>query len=108
MINTIRAEVITIGDEILFGQITDTNTQWISTELTNIGVRTIRKTSVGDEAGVILDALREATQRADVVLITGGLRDGLYFAARRAVRDEEPDDAPDAAEAERTVRVARD
>ncbi|MEZ0611340.1 competence/damage-inducible protein A [Fibrella sp. WM1] len=69
----IRAEVITIGDEILFGQITDTNTQWISTELTNIGIRTIRKTSVGDQADVILDALREATTRADVVVITGGL-----------------------------------
>ncbi|CCH00032.1 competence/damage-inducible protein CinA [Fibrella aestuarina BUZ 2] len=70
---TIRAEVITIGDEILFGQITDTNTQWISTELTNIGIRTVRKTSVGDQADVILDALREATTRADVVVITGGL-----------------------------------
>lgn len=73
MPQTIRAEVVTIGDEILFGQITDTNTQWISTELTNIGIRVIRKTSVGDQADVILDALREATTRADVVVITGGL-----------------------------------
>lgn len=73
MINTIRAEVITIGDEILFGQIVDTNTQWISTELTNIGIRTTRKTSVGDDAGAILDALREATQRVDVLIVTGGL-----------------------------------
>ena len=73
MPQTVRAEVITIGDEILFGQIIDTNTQWISTELTTLGIRTIRKTSVGDEADVILDALREATSRADVVVITGGL-----------------------------------
>ncbi len=73
MPTTVRAEVITIGDEILFGQIIDTNTQWISTELTTLGIRTIRKTSVGDEADVILDALREATSRADVVIITGGL-----------------------------------
>ena len=73
MPTTIRAEVITIGDEILFGQIIDTNTQWISTELTNIGIRTVRKTSVGDEADVILTAFTEAAARADVVLITGGL-----------------------------------
>jgi nicotinamide-nucleotide amidase len=73
MINTIRAEVITIGDEILFGQITDTNTQWISTELTNIGIRTIRKSSVGDQPDAILQILHEAHQRADVIIITGGL-----------------------------------
>ncbi len=73
MLNTIRAEVVTIGDEILFGQITDTNTQWISTELTSIGIRVIRKTSVGDQAEAILDALHEAYQRADVIILTGGL-----------------------------------
>ncbi len=73
MTNTIRAEVITIGDEILFGQITDTNTQWISTELTNIGIRTVRKSSVGDQADAILQILNEAHQRAEVIIITGGL-----------------------------------
>ncbi|QRQ99992.1 competence/damage-inducible protein A [Dyadobacter sandarakinus] len=70
---TIRAEVLTIGDEILFGQITDTNTQWIGTQLTDIGIRPIRKTSVGDNRQHILDALQEASQRVDVVIITGGL-----------------------------------
>ncbi|HEV7349601.1 competence/damage-inducible protein A [Telluribacter sp.] len=69
----IRAEIITIGDEILFGQISDTNTQWIGAELTSIGIRPIRKTSVGDNAEDILSALQEASQRADLVLITGGL-----------------------------------
>jgi nicotinamide-nucleotide amidase len=73
MINTIRAEVITIGDEILFGQITDTNTQWIGTELTNIGIRITRKSSVGDQADAILQMMNEAHQRADVIIITGGL-----------------------------------
>ncbi|GAB3990623.1 competence/damage-inducible protein A [Spirosoma daeguense] len=73
MTNMIRAEVITIGDEILFGQITDTNTQWIGTELTNIGIRPIRKSSVGDQVNAILDVLHEAHQRADVIIITGGL-----------------------------------
>ncbi len=73
MTNIIRAEVITIGDEILFGQITDTNTQWISTELTNIGIRTVRKSSVGDQADAILQILHEAHERADVIILTGGL-----------------------------------
>lgn len=69
----IRAEVITIGDEILYGQITDTNSQFISTELDKIGVKIVRQSSVGDEREVILSALREAEQRADLVLMTGGL-----------------------------------
>ncbi|GAB3276288.1 competence/damage-inducible protein A [Larkinella harenae] len=69
----ILAEVITIGDEILFGQITDTNTQWICAELTKIGIRTVRKSSVGDQREAILEILAEATQRADLVILTGGL-----------------------------------
>ena len=69
----IRAEIITIGDEILFGQITDTNTQWIGAELTNIGIRPVRKTSVGDIQEDIISALTEASQRADVIIVTGGL-----------------------------------
>lgn len=69
----IRAEIITIGDEILYGQITDTNTQWISAELDKIGIKTVRKSSVGDTEEAILSILKEATTRADVVLITGGL-----------------------------------
>ncbi|GAB2562077.1 competence/damage-inducible protein A [Spirosoma areae] len=73
MTTTIRAEVITIGDEILFGQIIDTNTAWIGTELTNIGIRVVRKTSVGDQVDAILQSLHEAHQRADIIIITGGL-----------------------------------
>jgi nicotinamide-nucleotide amidase len=69
----VRAEIITIGDEILFGQIIDTNTQWIGTELTGIGVRTIRKTSVGDIKDDILSAFSESGKRADIVIVTGGL-----------------------------------
>lgn len=69
----ILAEVITIGDEILIGQITDTNTQWMSTELDKIGIKTVRKSSVGDQADKILSILEEAESRADVILITGGL-----------------------------------
>lgn len=69
----IKAEIITIGDEILYGQITDTNTQWISAELDKIGIKTIRKTSVGDQRDEILAALHEADGRADLVMVTGGL-----------------------------------
>ncbi len=70
---TIFAEIVTIGDEILYGQITDTNSQWISAELDLIGIKTIRKTSVGDQTDEIVQALQEALSRADIVLITGGL-----------------------------------
>lgn len=70
---SILAEVVTIGDEILYGQITDTNTQWMSAELSKIGIRTVRKSSVGDTEDQILQILKEAESRADVILITGGL-----------------------------------
>ena len=69
----IKAEIITIGDEILYGQITDTNTQWISAELDKIGIRTIRKYSVGDSEEAILSIFEESSKRADLVIVTGGL-----------------------------------
>lgn len=69
----VRAEIITIGDEILYGQILDTNTQWISLELDKLGIKTIRKSSVGDQAYEITQILQEASSRADIVFITGGL-----------------------------------
>lgn len=71
--NTIRAELLTIGDEILYGQIVDTNSQWMSVELSNAGIKVIRKTTVGDQENEILTAFAEAEKRADVILITGGL-----------------------------------
>lgn len=69
----VRAEIITIGDEILYGQILDTNTQWISFELDKLGIKTIRKSSVGDSVEEITTILNESKSRADVVFITGGL-----------------------------------
>ena len=68
-----KAEIITIGDEILYGQILDSNSQWISAELDNIGVKVLRKTTIGDVESDIMQAFQEAEKRADVVLITGGL-----------------------------------
>jgi nicotinamide-nucleotide amidase len=70
---TITAELLTIGDEILYGQIVDTNTQWMGAELSNVGIKVIRKTSVGDVEAEILTAFSEAEKRADIILITGGL-----------------------------------
>jgi nicotinamide-nucleotide amidase len=69
----ISAELLTIGDEILYGQIVDTNSQWMSAELSNAGIRVVRKTSVGDAENEILTAFAEAEKRADIILITGGL-----------------------------------
>ncbi|MDN5199867.1 competence/damage-inducible protein A [Fulvivirgaceae bacterium BMA10] len=71
--NDVLAELITIGDEILYGQIVDTNTQWMSEKLDEIGIKTIRKTTVGDNEDQIMQAFREAESRANIVLITGGL-----------------------------------
>ncbi|MEM1137910.1 MAG: competence/damage-inducible protein A [Bacteroidota bacterium] len=69
----IYAEIITIGDEILYGQITDTNSQWIGKELSKIGIKIIRKTSVGDYKEEIVSALNQALERATIILMTGGL-----------------------------------
>jgi nicotinamide-nucleotide amidase len=67
------AEIITIGDEILIGQIIDTNSAWMATHLNAAGVRVKQISSVSDDKQHILNALAEAHQRADVILITGGL-----------------------------------
>jgi len=67
------AEIITIGDEILIGQIIDSNSAWISEQLNLIGVNVRQKTSVGDNKQHIINALDEASKRAELVFITGGL-----------------------------------
>jgi len=68
-----KAEIITIGDELLIGQTIDTNSAWIGAELSRAGFDIIRKTSIQDNRINILEALESSTGRADVVLITGGL-----------------------------------
>lgn len=69
----IKAEILTIGDELLYGQITDTNAQWMSAALSDAGIRVIRKTTVGDQEDEILTVFKEAERRVDIVLISGGL-----------------------------------
>lgn len=68
-----KIEIITIGDEILIGQIIDTNSTWMATELTKTGFEVVAITSVGDLAGDITKAIDMALGRADVVMMTGGI-----------------------------------
>ncbi len=68
-----QAEIITIGDEILIGQIVDTNSAFLGKALNKIGVSVYQITSVQDDRTHILKALSEAEQNADIVIITGGL-----------------------------------
>jgi nicotinamide-nucleotide amidase len=69
----VRAEVVSVGTELLLGQIEDTNARWMSERLASIGVDVLRRQTVGDNLDRIVEALGEATGRADVVLVTGGL-----------------------------------
>lgn len=66
-------EIITIGDEILIGQIVDTNSAWMGEQLNLVGIKVHQITSVSDNAEHIIKALDEAKQRVDIILITGGL-----------------------------------
>ncbi|WP_152287892.1 competence/damage-inducible protein A [Flavicella marina] len=68
-----KVEIITIGDEILIGQIVDTNSQWMGKELNKIGLSVHQITSIQDDEKQILQALKNAEENADVVLVTGGL-----------------------------------
>ncbi|MGL4331699.1 MAG: CinA family nicotinamide mononucleotide deamidase-related protein, partial [Bacteroidales bacterium] len=68
-----KAEVITIGDELLIGQVIDTNSAWIGKELNKTGIELFRITSVGDDKEDMLRILHEAGERSDIILITGGI-----------------------------------
>lgn len=68
-----KAEIITIGDEILIGQITDTNSSWLGQELGKAGIAVVHRTSVSDDAVAIQLALDAASERAELILLTGGL-----------------------------------
>lgn len=68
-----NAEIIGIGTEILLGQIANSNAQWISQRLAEIGVDVLRHQAVGDNEGRIAEAFRESLARSDVVIATGGL-----------------------------------
>ncbi|MBN4051974.1 competence/damage-inducible protein A [Cytophagaceae bacterium AH-315-L13] len=67
------AEIITIGDEILIGQVIDTNSAWIAQKLNAIGINLVQISSISDKNKDIIVALDHAKERADIVIITGGL-----------------------------------
>ena len=69
----VLAEIITVGDELLIGQVIDSNSAWMGQKLNQNGIAVNRITSVSDRAEEIVDAIDSALQRVDIVLLTGGL-----------------------------------
>jgi nicotinamide-nucleotide amidase len=69
----VRAEIVAVGTELLLGQIADTNARWMSEQLADAGIDVTNHQAVGDNLDRIVDALRLAAGRADVVLLSGGL-----------------------------------
>lgn len=68
-----RAEIIALGDELTSGQRLDTNSQWLSQQLGDLGLKTLFHTTAGDDLEAGTEVFRQAIQRADVILSTGGL-----------------------------------
>lgn len=68
-----KSEIITIGDELLIGQVVDTNSAWMAQELNKVGISVNRITSLPDDHDQIINTLREVSERADIIIITGGL-----------------------------------
>jgi nicotinamide-nucleotide amidase len=69
----IQAVIITIGDELLIGQVVDTNSTWMAQELNKAGISVVRRVAVGDVWDEIWKALDEESKKAAIILITGGL-----------------------------------
>ena len=68
-----QAEIITIGDEILIGQVVDTNSAWMAKELNKIGIDVSRINSISDQKNDIINSIEESFKRVSLVLMTGGL-----------------------------------
>lgn len=68
-----QVSIITIGDELLIGQVIDTNSAWMAQQLNKAGIRVARRVAVGDVWDEIWDTLDEEIKHADIILITGGL-----------------------------------
>jgi nicotinamide-nucleotide amidase len=68
-----KAEIITIGDELLIGQVIDTNSAWISVQLNLIGIEVVQIVTVSDKPEHLVDALDNAQKRAEIIIMTGGL-----------------------------------
>jgi nicotinamide-nucleotide amidase len=82
-----NAEIISIGTELLLGQIVDTNAAWLAQQLAAAGVNLYRKQTVGDNRARVASVLREALERADLVITTGGLGPTVDDVTREAIAD---------------------
>ncbi len=80
-----RAEIISIGDELLIGQVINTNQAYIAEQLSGVGVAVARMTTVGDEEESILKAFEHALERHEIVIVTGGLGPTHDDITRKAV-----------------------
>ncbi len=83
----LQAEIVTIGTELLLGEIVDTNSAWIARELTKIGLNLFYTVTVGDNLGRAAGVLRTGLQRSDVVITTGGLGPTVDDITREAVAE---------------------
>jgi len=81
------AIIITIGDELLIGQVIDTNSAWIGTELNDLGVQVVERISVGDMHEAIIRALKEAVSKSRIILLTGGLGPTKDDITKKAIAD---------------------
>ena len=79
------AEIITIGTEILLGEIVDTNTRFLARALRELGVNLFRTITIGDNAQRIAEAIQDSMRRADIVITTGGLGPTVDDPTREAV-----------------------
>lgn len=96
--SNIKASIVTIGDELLIGQVIDTNSAWMAQRLNEIGIPVVRRVAVGDDPAQIKKALDEESGNASIVFLTGGLgptADDItkpllcgYFGAKLVVNEE--------------------
>ena len=82
-----NAEIVAIGTELTSGQKLDTNSQWLSLQLAELGITTEFHTTVADDIEAMVQVLRHAAERADAVLITGGIGPTLDDLTRQAMAD---------------------
>ena len=82
-----RAEIISIGDELTSGQRLDTNSQWLAERLVELGVAVMFHTSVADDLAANVLVFRQACERADLVIASGGLGPTADDLTRQAIAD---------------------
>jgi len=83
----VNAEIITSGTELLLGRIVDTNSAWLSVKLAEAGINVYYRTTAGDNAGRLVSVINSALERADLVIITGGLGPTVDDLTRQVVSE---------------------